>query len=95
MLVLETTPDRDTILDAVDEGVRALQDAGLEPRYVLVGPEAYTHLRKAVGARYGRGAGYFEQYQFLSIVVDPFRGGAVCVVPAPREVAEGVRAERR
>ena len=95
MLVLETTPDRDAILEAVDDGVRALQDAGLEPRFVLVGPEAYTHLRKAIGARFGRGAGYFEQYQFLPIVVDPFRGTAVCVVPAPREVAEGVRAERR
>jgi hypothetical protein len=95
MLVLETTPAPDAVLDAVDEGVRALQDAGLEPRFILVGPEAYTALRKAVGARFGRGAGYFEQYQFLPIVVDPFRGGAVCVVPTPREVAGGVRAERR
>jgi hypothetical protein len=94
VLVLETTPPRDAILDVIDEGVQALQDAGLEPRYVLVGPEAYAHLRKAIGARFGRGAGYFEQYQFLPIVVDPFRGGAVCVVPAPREAAE-VRGERR
>lgn len=95
MLVLETTPDPAAVLDAVDDGVRALQDAGLEPRFILVGPDAYTALRKAIGARFGRGAGYFEQYQFLTIVVDPFRGGALSVVPAPREVAEGVRAERR
>ena len=95
MLVIETTPAPDAILDVVDDGVRALQDAGLEPRFILVGPEAYRHLRKAIGSRFGRGAGYFEQYQFLTIVVDPLRGGAICVVPAPREVAEGVQAARR
>ena len=95
MLVLETTPPPEALLDALDEGVRALQDAGLDPRYILVGPEAYAHLREAVAARFGRSAGYFEQYQFLAIVVDPFRGGAVCVVPAPREAAEGVTGERR
>lgn len=95
MLVLETTPTPGAVLDAVDEGVRALQDAGLEPRYVLVGPEAYAALCEAVAARFGRSAGFFEQYQFLPFVVDPFRGGAVCVVPAPREVAEGVSGERR
>jgi hypothetical protein len=95
MLILDTTPAPDAVLDAVDDGVRALQDAGLEPRFILVGPEAYRSLRKVIGARFGRGAGYFEQYQFLTIVVDPLRGGAVCVVPSPREVAEEVQAERR
>lgn len=95
MLVLESSPSPDALLDFIDEGMRALQDAGLEPRFVLVGPEAYARLREAVAARYGRSAGFFEQYQYLTIVVDPFRGEAVCVVPVPREVAEAVRAERR
>ena len=73
----------------------ALQDAGGDPRFVLLGPDAYTHLREAIAARYGRSAGTFEQYQYLTLVVDPFRGDAICVAPAPREVAEGVRTERR
>ncbi|NNF59213.1 MAG: hypothetical protein HKN04_13340 [Rhodothermaceae bacterium] len=95
MTVLETSTAPDTVLDFIDESVRALQDTGLEPRFILLGPEAYTYLREAIAARYGRSAGTFEQYQYLTLVVDPFRGDSVCVAPTPREVAEGVRAERR
>ena len=95
MTVLETASTPDTVLDFIDESVRALQDGGLEPRFVLLGPSAYANLREAIAARYGRSAGTFEQYQYLTLVVDPFRSDAVCVVPAPREVADGVRTERR
>ena len=93
MTILESAPQRDSILDFVDEGVRALQDALLEPRFILVGPESYTSLREAVSTRFGRSPGYFEQYQYLTIVVDPFRGDTVCVAPVPREVAAGIRGE--
>lgn len=96
MLIVQTTPDSRSILDALDEGVQALRDEGLDPRYILVGTEAYAHLRAAVAERFGRSEGLFEQYQFLPIVVDPFRGAAACVVPAPRDLADGgVRTETR
>ena len=93
MTVLESSPSQDHLLDFIDEGVRVLQDAQLEPRFILLGPESYTNLREAISRRFGRSPGYFEQYQYLTIVVDPFRGDTVCVAPAPREVAEGIRAE--
>ena len=94
MTVLESSPDRAHVLAFIDESVRALTEAGLTPHAIVVGKDAYVHLRKAVGERFGRGAGHFETYQHLPVVVDPFRAGEVTVVPAPREVAEGVRAER-
>lgn len=86
-------PDRDDVLDFLEAEVRALQEAGGEPRFVVVGPRAYEALRQAVARRYGRSAGVFEQYQWLTVVVDPFREAEACVLPAPRDVAEGVRAQ--
>ena len=94
MTVLEATPDADAILEFIDGGVRDLRDAGLEPRSILVGPEAFEALKTAVAARFGRERANVEQYQWLTVVVDPFREAAVCVVPTPRDVAAGVRAER-
>lgn len=93
MTVIESAPPQESILDFIDEGVRALQDAALEPRFILLGPESYAILRAAISQRFGRSPGFFEQYQYLTIVVDPFRGHTVCVAPVPREVAEGVRGE--
>ena len=93
MTVLESSPPQEHVLDFIDEGVRVLQDAQLEPRFILVGPESYTNLREAVSLRFERSPGYFEQYQYLTIVVDPFRGDTVCVAPVPREVAEGIQGE--
>jgi len=93
MTVLESSPSQDHVLDFIEDGVEALQDAQLEPRFILVGPESYTNLREAVSLRFRRSPGYFEQYQYLTIVVDPFRGDTVCVAPIPREVADGVVGE--
>ena len=93
MTVLESSPTPESVLDFIDDGVRALQDAQLEPRFILVGPESYTNLREAISLRFGRSPGFFEQYQYLTVVVDPFRGDTVCVTPAPRDVAEGIRGE--
>lgn len=95
MTILEATPTRDHILEFVDEQVRDLRDAGLEPRTILVGPEAYNALKDAVAARFNKIAPNLEQYQWLAIVVDPFRGAEVCVIPAPSEVEAGVRTEQR
>ena len=94
MTVLEARPAPEDVLPFVEEQVRTLQEGGMEPRFILAGPEAYDALCRAVAARFGRAAGAFEQYQWLTIVADPFRGAAVCVVPAPREVAAGVGTER-
>lgn len=83
----------EAILDLIDEGVRALQAEGVEPRFVLVGPRAYAALNEAIAERFGRKAGAFESYQWLGVVVDPFRGAEVCVLPAAPALADGVRAE--
>ena len=93
MVLIESTPSRDTVLQAVHDGLAALAEAGLDAHAILVGPEAFEHLRKATGAQFGRGAGYFETYQHVLVVVDPQRGGRLLVVPSPREVAAGVRVE--
>lgn len=95
MIIIQTSAGPDDILDRIDSGVRDLQAEGKEPRYIIVGPQAYGALRQAMAMRYGRSEGTFESYQWLSIVVDPFRTDEICVVPVPAVVAEGVRAETR
>ena len=94
MTILEHAPDPDTVLDWVDEQVRALQEQGAEPRTVLAGPVAYERLCAAMAARFGREPGRFEQYQWLALTVDPFRDDTLCVLPTNRDLADGVRAER-
>lgn len=94
MTVTETTATPDDVLAFIDESVRALQHAGLEPRTILVGPEAYEMLRHAIARQFNRTPGLFETYQYLDVVLDPFRGAAVSVVPAPRELVDGVRPVR-
>ena len=91
MTLYEYAPDRTDILDFIHQSIRQLQEAELEAHYILVGPEAYRHLRKAIGEAFGRGAGRFETYQHLPIVLDPDRGGRVVVLPAPAACAEGAQ----
>ena len=94
MTIPETAATPEGVLAFIDECVRALQQDGLEPRTILVGPEAYEVLRHAIARQFHRAPGLFETYQYLDVVLDPFRGDAVCVVPAPRALADGVRGER-
>lgn len=94
MTIPETTATPEGILAFIDESVRALQQDGAEPRTILVGPEAYEVLRHAIARRFNRTPGLFETYQYLDVVLDPFRGAAVCVVPAAGALAEGVRGVR-
>jgi hypothetical protein len=94
MTVTETTATADGVLPFIDESVRALQQEGLEPRTILVGPEAYELLRHAIARQFNRTPGLFETYQYLDVVLDPFRGDAVCVVPAPRSLVDGARTVR-
>jgi hypothetical protein len=44
-----------------------------------------------MGEQFQRGAGEFETYQYLPIILDPFRTDTVCVLPAPSECAKGVK----
>ena len=95
MTILEYAPSREEILSFIDDGIRQLREAGAEAQYIVVGSAAYGHLRKAIGARFQRGAGRFETYQHVAIVLDPFRAeDAVCVLPAPAECAKGVKPYR-
>ncbi len=94
MTILEHAPSREEILDFINDGIRQIREAGAEARFILVGPDAYKTLRKAMGEHFQRGAGQFETYQFIPIVVDPFRSATVCVLPSPSECARGVHAFR-
>ncbi len=91
MTIIEYEASREDILQIVDDGIRQMKENDVEPRFIIVGPEAYTMLRKAIGERFQRGAGQFETYQYVPIVVDPFRGSRATVLPAPSEVAKGVK----
>jgi hypothetical protein len=94
MTITDATPAAEDLLATLDQQVRELQEAGTEPHSILIGPDAYDTLKTAVAERFGRERADLAQYQWLTVVVDPFRGGRVCVVPAPRDMAAGVRAER-
>ena len=94
MTIIEYAPSREEMLDFVNDSIRQLQDAGVEARYIVVGVEAFETMRKAMGERFRRGAGQFETYQYLPIVLDPFRTDTVCVLPAPSECAKGVQTYR-
>ncbi|WP_412063213.1 family 4C encapsulin nanocompartment shell protein [Rubrivirga sp. IMCC45206] len=95
MTVTDAAPAPDDLLSEIDEQVRSLRESGGEPHAILVGPDAYEALKSAVAERFGRERADLSQYQWLTVVVDPFRGARVAVVPTPREVSAGVRAERR
>ena len=94
MTVTDAAPPPDDLLATIDRQVRELQEAGAEPHTILVGPDAYQTLTAAVAERFGRERADLAQYQWLTVVLDPFRGARVCVVPAPRDLSDGVRAER-
>ena len=94
MTVVDSAPAAADLLPALDAQVRDLQEAGGEPAAILLGPDAYEALKTAVAERFGRERADLAQYQWVPVVVDPFRTDRVCVVPAPRDVAAGVRAER-
>ena len=93
MTVLDAANPAD-LLSTIDQQLQSLRDQGAEPAAVLVGPESYATLKAAVAQRFGREPADLEQYQWLTVVLDPFRQNRVSVVPTNRESAAGVRAER-
>ena len=90
MTVIEYAPTQEEILDFVNQSLRNLQEANIEPKYILVGQQAYRRLRKAIGEQFRRGAGEFETYQHIPIVMDPLRDDTVLILPAPAECAKGI-----
>ena len=88
MTIIEYAPAKDEILDFINDSIRQLQDAAVEPKYILLGAEAYELMRLAMGERFNREAGTFETYQFFPIVVDPLRKDTVCVLPSPSACAD-------
>ena len=88
MLLLEGSPDATSVMAFIDEAVRAIREAGGEPRTILAGPEAYAALREGVAQRFGRENQHVEQVQWLAVVVDPMRGDRIAVLPTVRETAE-------
>ena len=86
-----TDPAR--ILDVIDHGVQAIQQEGGEPRYIVVGKEVYPQLCEAISARFNRGEGNFETYQWLPIILDPARTDEILVLPSPQVLKDGVRVE--
>lgn len=94
MTIIEYAPAKEEILDFINDSIRQLQEANIEPKYILLGGEAYDRMRQAMGDRFNRGAGVFETYQFFPIVVDPLRKDSVCVLPAPAVCLEDVQIHR-
>ena len=94
MTIIEHRPEDDEILDFVDGQIRHQRDDGVETRYIIAGPTAYTRLCRAIAARGRRGKGEFETYSFVAIVLDPFRTDELCVVPSPGECSAGVETVR-
>ncbi|MFT4605397.1 MAG: hypothetical protein ACI9W4_002136 [Rhodothermales bacterium] len=92
MTILQFSPDQDSILDFIDQGIQGLVAAGSEARYIVMGPAAFALFRQAVAVRLSRKPKDFGTYNYIPVVVDPFRGEEVCVLPEPREMKGGVEA---
>lgn len=91
MIVSQYESTREDVLNIVDQSIRQLGDDGQEAKYIVAGTEAYRMLRKAIGERFQRGAGSFESYQYIPIVLDPFRTTEICVLPAPSVLQDGTQ----
>ena len=94
MTIIEYRPSQDEIIEAVNDGIRQLQEVGAPAQFILVGPTSYEALRQAMATRLKRKPGTLEQYNHIPVVLDPFRDDAVCVLPSPGDCAEGVRTYR-
>lgn len=94
MTIVEFVADPDRVLERVDQQILQLAEGGDGAKYIIAGPSAYRRLCKAISVRNQRGKGSFETYNYLPIVVDPFRDDMICVVPSPGACADGVQVYR-
>lgn len=91
MTILEHTPAEEDLLDFLDQSIRQISETGSEARFILMGQAAYGRFRTAMARKLKRSAGKFETYQYVTVVVDPFRDDEVCVVPSPADAADGLK----
>jgi hypothetical protein len=91
MTILEHTPEEEDILDFLDQSIRQIAETGAEARFILMGQPAYDRFRTAMARKLKRSAGLFETYQYVTVVVDPFRDDEVCVVPSAADAAKGLK----
>lgn len=94
MTIIEYSPTPENILDCIEDGIRNLRENDSEARFIVCGPTSHEMLCEAVAVRFGRDRKSFETYSHLPVVVDPFRVGTVCVLPAPRDFDDPVEAVR-
>lgn len=84
-------PSEQDVLTCIDHSIQALREDEVEPRFIVLGPAAYTRLQHAMAARFKRPIGTWETYQGIALVIDPSRTDEVIVLPGPTETARGVR----
>ncbi len=94
MVILECAPPSDALLDFIDQSIRQLAESGAEARYILMGPAAFSAFRRVLAGTLHREEKDFSYYNYLPVVLDPFRMDAVCVVPGPGACAAGVQPVR-
>ena len=90
MTIIEHSPGEEEILDFIDGQIRQFHEDGAEAGFIVVGPTAYRRLCKAISVEGQRGKGTFETYNFVPIVLDPFRSDGACVLPGASECNKGV-----
>lgn len=92
MVILQHAPSGDDLLDFIDRSVRMHAESGVDARFVVLGKTAFERFREAVARRYGREERDFGTYQYLTVILDPFRTDECCVLPEPRSLTGGCEA---
>ncbi|MDX1430719.1 MAG: hypothetical protein R3282_10540, partial [Rhodothermales bacterium] len=92
--IIEFKLEPGSILDAIDDQISHLSHDGSGATFIVVGREAYGELCREISVRNRRGRGTYETYNYIPIVVDPFRVDAICVLPSPAECDAGVSTYR-
>jgi hypothetical protein len=90
MTIIEHRPGAEDILDFVDDSIRQISESGARPGFIVVGPAAYGLVARAISVRFRRGAGVFEAYSNIPIVVDPSRSDQVVVLPCVPDAVDGM-----
>ncbi|MCB0719841.1 MAG: hypothetical protein KDD65_15450 [Bacteroidetes bacterium] len=91
MVIVEYRPNKEEIIDFIDQSIASLSEAGIPAHSILLGPASYSVLQEALARALHRDEGTFQTYNYLPLVVDPIREDRICVLPSPAECAAGVQ----
>lgn len=94
MVIVSYSPSADNVLDCVEDGIRSLTDSDVTPSYIVCGSIAYDILCDAIAERLRHDRKNVETYNHIPVLIDPFRTTELCVLPAPRDVRDGVETVR-